>query len=88
LFGDVLFWCEKRLSGLSRSHNVLAITAAKAVMLLMAVGQELPQQIENLTIGSRPLALGKQIGTASNAVVSSNTDVTSSANMKVSLGDP
>jgi hypothetical protein len=30
---------------------LLAITVTKSVMLLTAVGQELPQQIENSTIG-------------------------------------
>jgi hypothetical protein len=43
LIGDVLFRREKRLGGLARSHDLLAIVATRLALLLRAVGQELPR---------------------------------------------
>jgi hypothetical protein len=40
LFGGFRFRREKRLGGGARSHDLLAIVAAKLVLLLRAVGQE------------------------------------------------
>ena len=51
LIGDVLFRREKRLGGLTRSHDLLAIVATRLALLLRAVGQELPR------IGWRPAHL-------------------------------
>ena len=43
LFGDVLFRREKRLGGLARSHDLLAIVATRLALLLRVVEQELPR---------------------------------------------
>ena len=43
LIGDVLFRREKRLGGLARSHDLLAIVATRLALLLRAVAQELPR---------------------------------------------
>jgi hypothetical protein len=42
-FGDVLFRREKRLGGLARSHDLLAIVAPRLALLLRVVEQELPR---------------------------------------------
>jgi hypothetical protein len=43
LIGDVLFRREKRLGGLARSHDLLAIVTTRLAVLLRAVAQELPR---------------------------------------------